>query len=93
TTTTKSSSTSRLPASCTFTGTQTYYSVGGCNGMTCETGFCILDAAATKSCGCDKLVIVTKTTTICPTRTPCYQCTTGWGTFIYTQSCTSTAPP
>ncbi|KAK4215765.1 hypothetical protein QBC37DRAFT_117193 [Rhypophila decipiens] len=91
TTTKAPTTTTSLAASCTFTGTQTFYSSGGCNGLACETaGFCIIDAAATKSCGCDSLVIVTKTTTICPTKTPCYQCTTGWGTFIETQSCTST---
>ncbi|KAK4187507.1 hypothetical protein QBC35DRAFT_356484, partial [Podospora australis] len=81
-----------LDKSCTFTGTQTWYSTSGCD-LTCSKGFCIMDAAVTRSCGCPSIEITTTTITICPTRTPCYQCTTGWGTFsVYLPCPTSVAP-
>ncbi|KAK4221337.1 hypothetical protein QBC38DRAFT_492253 [Podospora fimiseda] len=81
--------TTSLAKSCTFTGTQTIYSASGC-ALTCSTAFCISDAAVTKSCNCPRVPVETVTTTICPTRTPCYQCTTGWGIFTETLSCTTT---
>ncbi|KAK4667903.1 uncharacterized protein QC764_0110940 [Podospora pseudoanserina] len=83
--------TTSLPDSCTFTGTQTFYSSSGCD-LTCSTGFCIIDAAATRSCGCSRVEIETVTTTVCPTRTPCYQCYTGWGTFFYDLPCPTSVP-
>ncbi|KAK4160649.1 hypothetical protein QBC43DRAFT_219407 [Cladorrhinum sp. PSN259] len=94
TTTTTKVTTTSLAKSCTFTGTQTIYSRSGC-AVSCSTGFCIIDAGVTKSCGCPSVAIETVTTTVCPTSTPCYQCYTGWGTFVYTQPCTTgpTLPP
>ncbi|KAK4201946.1 hypothetical protein QBC40DRAFT_48386 [Triangularia verruculosa] len=83
--------TTSLPDSCTFTGTQTFYSSSGC-GLACSTGFCISDAAVTRSCGCSKIEIHTVTTTVCPTRTPCYQCYTGWGTFFVDLPCPTSVP-
>ncbi|KAL2258403.1 hypothetical protein VTK26DRAFT_8292 [Humicola hyalothermophila] len=80
------------PDSCTYRPTQTYYSSSGC-ALSCSTRFCIIDAPATISCGCPTVFIETQTVTVCPTATPCWQCTTGWGTFIYTETCTSTAAP
>ncbi|KAK3681593.1 hypothetical protein B0T22DRAFT_472516 [Podospora appendiculata] len=79
---------SSLPDSCTFRPTQTFYSSSGCS-LTCNTGFCVVDAPVTVSCGCSRAPVEPTTVTVCPTKTPCYQCYTGWGTFLYTQSCTS----
>ncbi|KAK4244588.1 hypothetical protein C7999DRAFT_17179, partial [Corynascus novoguineensis] len=76
------------PDSCTYRPTQTFYSSSGC-AHTCETGFCIIDAPATVSCGCPTVFIETQTTTMCPTQAPCRQCYTGWGTFLYTELCAS----
>ncbi|KAK3368757.1 hypothetical protein B0H63DRAFT_515285 [Podospora didyma] len=81
-----------LDASCTTTPTQTFYSTSGC-ALTCSTGFCVIDAAVTVPCGCSSLEIRTATITICPTRTPCYQCYTGWGTFRETATCPPTTSP
>ncbi|EGZ71272.1 hypothetical protein NEUTE2DRAFT_166343 [Neurospora tetrasperma FGSC 2509] len=82
-----------IAPSCTFTGTQTQWATSGCD-LPCDTSiFCIWDAAVTQSCGCSSVPVVTTTVTLCPTRTPCQQCTTGWGIFTYTQSCEATATP
>ncbi|KAK0666523.1 hypothetical protein QBC41DRAFT_348701 [Cercophora samala] len=89
--TTTTMETTSLPKSCTFTGTQTFYSSSGC-GLTCSSGFCVIDAAVTKSCGCSRIEIETVTTTVCPTRTPCYQCYTGWGTFFDYLPCPTSVP-
>ncbi|KAL0472829.1 hypothetical protein QR685DRAFT_568989 [Neurospora intermedia] len=76
-----------------FTGTQTQWATSGCD-LPCNTSiFCIWDAALTQSCGCSSVPVVTTTVTLCPTSTPCQQCTTGWGIFTYTQSCEATATP
>ncbi|KAK4464037.1 hypothetical protein QBC42DRAFT_140330, partial [Cladorrhinum samala] len=88
TTTTTEVTTTSLAKSCTFTGTQTFYSSSGC-ALSCSTGFCVIDAAVTKSCNCPRVAIETVTTTVCATRAPCYQCYTGWGTFVVTETCTS----
>ncbi|KHE86537.1 hypothetical protein GE21DRAFT_1203872 [Neurospora crassa] len=80
-----------LAPSCTFTGTQTQWATSGCD-LPCNTSiFCIWDAAVTQPCGCSSVPVVTTTVTLCPTRTPCQQCTTGWGIFTYTRSCEATA--
>ncbi|KAK3948481.1 hypothetical protein QBC32DRAFT_58272 [Pseudoneurospora amorphoporcata] len=93
TTTTTAPSITTIAPSCTFTGTQTKWATSGCD-IPCNTSaFCIYDAAVTKSCGCSSVPIRVTTVTLCPTGTPCMQCTTAWGTFTYTQPCTATATP
>ncbi|KAK0738745.1 hypothetical protein B0T18DRAFT_376660 [Schizothecium vesticola] len=82
--------TTGLPASCTVEVTATSYSTSGC-ALKCATNFCISDAAVVKSCGCSRVEIQTRTTSMCPTKTPCWQCHTGWGTFFITESCSTTA--
>ncbi|KAL2123508.1 hypothetical protein VTJ04DRAFT_3963 [Mycothermus thermophilus] len=79
------------PESCTFRPTQTYYSSSGC-AITCDAGFCIRDEPATISCGCPTVFIETQYTTVCPTTSPCYQCHSAWGTFLYTEPCSTTTP-
>ncbi|KAK4155751.1 hypothetical protein C8A00DRAFT_13238, partial [Chaetomidium leptoderma] len=86
TTTTDTDTITSYPNSCTYRPTQTFYSPSGC-AHTCDTGFCVIDAPATISCGCPIVFIETQTVTMCPTKTPCQQCYTGWGTFLYTDSC------
>ncbi|KAK3295349.1 uncharacterized protein B0H64DRAFT_395076 [Chaetomium fimeti] len=89
--TTTADTVTSYPDSCTYRPTQTFYSSSGCS-HTCATGFCIIDAPATISCGCPRVFIETQTVTVCPTHTPCQQCYTGWGTFLYTEACaTATA--
>ncbi|KAK4450952.1 hypothetical protein QBC34DRAFT_459338 [Podospora aff. communis PSN243] len=88
--TTLTTTTTTLPASCTTTPTQTFYSSSGCS-LSCSTGFCITDAAVTISCGCSRVAISPTTITVCPTKTPCYQCYTGWGTFFVTETCPPTS--
>ncbi|KAK3902901.1 hypothetical protein C8A05DRAFT_15104, partial [Staphylotrichum tortipilum] len=78
------------PASCTTRPTQTIYASSGC-AHSCDTGFCVIDAAATVSCGCPTVFISPTTVTMCATASPCRQCYTGWGTFIYTQPCMTSA--
>ncbi|KAK4238979.1 hypothetical protein C8A03DRAFT_14595, partial [Achaetomium macrosporum] len=89
-TTTASPTITSLPDSCTYRPTQTYYFSSGC-AHTCATGFCIIDAPVTISCGCPTVVIETQTVTVCPTATPCQQCTTGWGTFLHTEPCSTSS--
>ncbi|KAK0630926.1 hypothetical protein B0T17DRAFT_235117 [Bombardia bombarda] len=81
--------TASMPESCIFRPTQTFYSSSGC-ALTCSSGFCVIDAPVTISCGCPSVEITPTTITTCPTKTPCYQCYTGWGTFKETQSCPPT---
>ncbi|KAK0711943.1 hypothetical protein B0H67DRAFT_472276, partial [Lasiosphaeris hirsuta] len=83
---------SAIPDSCTTKVTQTFYSTSGCE-LACSSGFCVIDAAVTVPCGCSRVAIQTTTITACPTKTPCYQCYTGWGTFFETASCEATAVP
>ncbi|EAQ91564.1 predicted protein [Chaetomium globosum CBS 148.51] len=87
-TTTTTDTITSYPDSCTYRPTQTFYSSSGC-AHTCATGFCVIDAPATISCGCPRVFIETQTVTVCPTQTPCQQCYTGWGTFLYTEPCGS----
>ncbi|KAK0717685.1 hypothetical protein B0T26DRAFT_302153 [Lasiosphaeria miniovina] len=82
--------TTSLAASCTYKPTQTFYSSSGCP-LTCGNEFCVIDAAVTIPCGCPRVDIQPTTVTVCPTQTPCYQCYTGWGTFLVTQTCPQTA--
>ncbi|KAK0622640.1 hypothetical protein B0T14DRAFT_514190 [Immersiella caudata] len=89
-TTLTTTTTTTLPASCTTTPTQTFYSSSGC-ALSCSTGFCVTDAAVTIPCGCSKVAISPTTITVCPTKTPCYQCYTGWGTFFVTETCAPTS--
>ncbi|SPQ27406.1 977c37c1-1276-4ba3-a131-d19713aef281 [Thermothielavioides terrestris] len=45
-------------------------------------------------CGCSRAAVSPTTVTICPTRSPCYQCTTGWGIATITDSnCPPSATP
>ncbi|KAH8886954.1 hypothetical protein GQ53DRAFT_656990, partial [Thozetella sp. PMI_491] len=77
---------------CTTTETQTWYSTAGCN-YTCSTGACYADAAVTLKCGCDRMQVVTRSTTVCATRSSCYQCTTGWGIATIKEACSSAPTP
>jgi hypothetical protein len=47
----------------------------------------VTTAPATISCGCPTVFIETQTVTVCASTTPCQQCYTGWGTFLYTEPC------
>ncbi|KAK4108122.1 hypothetical protein N656DRAFT_848963 [Canariomyces notabilis] len=90
TSTTSDSTITSYPDSCTYRPTQTYYASSGC-AFSCSSQFCIIDAPATISCGCPTVFIETQTVTVCPTKSPCWNCHTGWGTFLVTETCTSTA--
>ncbi|KAK1833540.1 hypothetical protein QBC39DRAFT_345454 [Podospora conica] len=48
-------------------------------------------AVVMKPCGCSRVEIQTRTTSVCPTKTPCWQCHTGWGGFFVTESCSTKA--
>ncbi|KAK0635102.1 hypothetical protein B0T17DRAFT_30801 [Bombardia bombarda] len=75
-----------LAASCTYRPTQTFLSSSGCAFSCTATAQCTMDAALTKPCGCTSVVVRPVTTTVCPTRSPCIQCTTGWGIAIVSES-------
>ncbi|KAK3399432.1 hypothetical protein B0T20DRAFT_351381, partial [Sordaria brevicollis] len=93
TTTSSTPSITSIAASCTYTGTQTVFATTGCE-IPCGTApLCIADAAITKSCGCSTVPFTKTTITICPTRSPCFPCTSAWGTFTYTEPCSTTAAP
>ncbi|KAL2259475.1 hypothetical protein VTK26DRAFT_6844 [Humicola hyalothermophila] len=70
---------SPLPESCTYRPTATWFATSGCD-LSCSMEIdCVADFAVVLPCGCDRAAVSPTTTTICPTRTPCYQCVTGWG--------------
>ncbi|AEO71609.1 uncharacterized protein THITE_2021175, partial [Thermothielavioides terrestris NRRL 8126] len=83
-----------LPASCTYRPTATWYATSGC-AIPCATSpFCIADDYVVLPCGCSRAAVSPTTVTICPTRSPCYQCTTGWGIATITDSnCPPSATP
>ncbi|KAK0706644.1 hypothetical protein B0T26DRAFT_628451, partial [Lasiosphaeria miniovina] len=80
-----------LPSSCTTRPTQTYYSSSGCD-INCPNQInCYADFAVTVPCGCKSVAVRPLTTTICATRSPCFQCHTGWGIATLFESCSATA--
>ncbi|KAG7294247.1 hypothetical protein NEMBOFW57_004317 [Staphylotrichum longicolle] len=85
-TTTSSSTSTGLPASCTYRPTATWYATTGC-AIACPTQpLCIADAFVVLPCGCSRAAVSPTTVTICPTRSPCYQCSTGYGIATITDS-------
>ncbi|KAK3901365.1 hypothetical protein C8A05DRAFT_16445 [Staphylotrichum tortipilum] len=85
-TTTSSSTSTGLPASCTYRPTATWYATTGCD-IACPTQpLCIADSFVVLPCGCTRAAVSPTTITICPTRSPCYQCSTGWGIGTITDS-------
>ncbi|KAK4119978.1 hypothetical protein N657DRAFT_649551 [Parathielavia appendiculata] len=82
----QTSSTSGLPASCTYRPTATWFATTGCD-IPCPTSpLCIADHFVVLPCGCSSAAVSPTTVTICPTRSPCYQCSTGWGIATITDS-------
>ncbi|KAK4190302.1 hypothetical protein QBC35DRAFT_449499 [Podospora australis] len=73
-----------LPASCTTRPVATWYKTSGCEVNCNPTLNCIADFALVLPCGCTLATAIPTTTTICPTRTPCVQCQTGWGLITVT---------
>ncbi|KAK4101338.1 hypothetical protein N658DRAFT_496214 [Parathielavia hyrcaniae] len=85
-TTKQTLSTSGLPASCTYRPTATHFATSGCD-IPCPTEpLCIADMIVVLPCGCDSAVVSPTTVTVCPTQSPCFRCSTGWGIATTTDS-------
>ncbi|KAK3315239.1 hypothetical protein B0H66DRAFT_337560 [Apodospora peruviana] len=86
-----STPTTLMADSCTTRPTQTYYSTSGCAIDCPATINCTADEGLIIPCGCTSVAVRPVTTTICASRTPCLQCTTGWGLVVRSETDCPTA--
>ncbi|KAK4154145.1 hypothetical protein C8A00DRAFT_14715 [Chaetomidium leptoderma] len=75
-----------LPASCTYRPTATWFATTGCDIPCPSSPLCIADNYVVLPCGCERAAVSPTTVTICPTRAPCMQCSTGFGIATITDS-------